>query len=72
MAAYELTTLFGHWGRALKLKRAELLTWQEAQDANVIFIGSREANRPLRQFPQFQQFAFKPSDAEPRFGVRGL
>ncbi len=72
MAAYQLTALFGHWGRPLKLKRAELLTWDEAQNANVIFIGSPEANAPLRQFPQLQQFAFKPSDAEPRFGVGGV
>jgi len=72
MAAYQLTRLFSLSGRSVILKRAELLTWDEAKDRNVIFIGSPEANAPLRELPPLQEFAFKSSNSEPRFGVGGV
>lgn len=72
MAVHQLTQLFLLSGRSLKLKRAELMTWDDAQNANVIFIGSPESNTPMREMPPLEQFAFKSSRVEPRLGVGGI
>jgi hypothetical protein len=72
MAVQQLTRLFLLSGRSLRLKRAELMTWDDAQNANLIFIGSPESSTPLREIPSLEQFAFKSSRVEPRLGVGGI
>ena len=72
MAVNQLTQLFLLSGRSLRLKRAELMTWDDARNANVIFVGSPEASTPMREIPPLEQFAFKSSRAEPRLGVGGI
>ena len=46
MAVAKLTNLFFLAGRSPRLKRAELLTWDEAKDANLVFVGAPESNSP--------------------------
>jgi hypothetical protein len=72
MAAYELSRQFALFGRAVRLKRAELLTWDEAQSANLILVGSPDANSRLRQLPPLQQFDFKSLREEPQRGLGGI
>lgn len=72
MAVGELSSLFCLAGRSPRLKRAELLTWDEARDANVIFLGAPEANSRLGEIAVLQQFAFKSSREEPRLGTGGI
>lgn len=72
MAIGELSSLFSMFGRSPRLKGAELLTWDEARDANVIFVGAPEANSRLREMAPLQYFAFKSSFEEPRFGTGGI
>jgi len=72
MAVHQLTQLFLLSGRSLKLKRAELMTWDDAQNANVILIGSPDSNTPMREIPPLEQFAFKSPREEPRLGVAGI
>jgi hypothetical protein len=72
MAALELGNQFAAFGRSVRLKRAELLTWDEAQDTNLIVIGSPTANSRLRQLPPLQQFDFKSAREEPRQGISGI
>ena len=72
MAVAELGDLFSLAGRPPRLKRAELLTWDEAQDANVVFVGAPEANPRLRELAPLQHFSFKSSYDEPRFGTGGI
>jgi len=72
MAVAELSGLFSAVGHAPRLKRAELLTWDEAQDANVVFVGAPEANSRLRELAPLQHFGFKSSFDEPRFGIGGI
>jgi hypothetical protein len=72
MAVGELSSLFCLAGRSPRLKRAELLTWDEARDANVIFLGAPEANSRLAEIAVLQQFAFKSSREEPRLGTGGI
>jgi hypothetical protein len=72
MAIHDLTTQFTAFGRSLRLKRAELLTWDEAQNTNLIVVGSPSANSRLRQLPPLQQFDFKAGRDEPRPGIAGI
>jgi len=72
MAVSELTNIFSLFGRPPRLKRAELLTWDEARDANVVFVGAPEANSRLRELAPLQHFAFKSSHEEPDFGRGGV
>lgn len=72
MAVGELTNLFSVFGRPPRLKRAELLTWDEAQDANVVFVGAPDANSPLREMAPLRYFSFKSSREEPQFGTGGV
>jgi hypothetical protein len=72
MAVAELAKLFSTAGRAPRLKRAELLTWDEAKGANVIFVGAPDANSRLRDLAFLQHFRFKSGHEEPRFGIGGI
>lgn len=72
MAVAELSSLFSVVGRSPRLKRAELLTWDEAQDANVVFVGAPDANSRLRELAPLQYFTFKSAHEEPRFGTGGI
>jgi hypothetical protein len=72
MAVHELSNQFAAFGRAVRLKRAELLTWDEAQNTNLIVVGSPDANSRLRQLPPLQQFDFKSLRDEPRQGIGGI
>jgi hypothetical protein len=72
MAVGELSSLFSLYGRLARLKRAELLTWDEARDANVVFVGGPEADSRLREMTPLQDFRFKSSYEEPRFGTGGV
>jgi hypothetical protein len=72
MAVAELSRLFSLAGRPPRLKRAELLTWDEANDANVVFVGAPEANSRLGELAPLHHFKFKSSREEPRFGTGGI
>ncbi len=72
MAVGELTRLFSQFGSSPRLKRAELLTWDEAMDANVVFVGAPEANSRLRELAPLQHFKFKSSIEEPNLGIGGI
>ena len=72
MAVDELNSMFARFHRTMRLKRAELLTWDEARTTNLIFVGSPESNSHLRQLPPLQYFDFKSSRSEPRLGVGGI
>lgn len=72
MAVAELSGLFSIAGRSSRLKRAELLTWDEARDANVVFVGSPEANSRLGEMALLRYFKFKSGFDEPRYGTGGI
>lgn len=72
MAVADLTNLFSLNGRTARLKRAELLTWDEAKNANVAFVGSPEANSRLGELAPLRHFRFKSSREEPNFGTGGI
>lgn len=72
MAVAELSNLLSLAGRSPRLKRAELLTWDEVKDANVVFVGAPDANSRLGELAPLQHFRFKSSHDEPRFGIGGI
>ncbi len=72
MAVAELSELFSAAGQRPRLKRAEILTWDEARDANLVFVGAPDANSRLRELAPLQYFGFKSGYEEPRFGLGGI
>jgi hypothetical protein len=72
MAVAELSSLFSLSGRSSRLKRAELLTWDEVKDADVVFVGAPEANSRLGELAPLRHFQFKSSHDEPNFGTGGI
>jgi len=72
MAVGELSNLFSLFNRSPRLKRAELLTWDEAKDANIVFVGAPEANSRLRELAPLAHFAFKSSQEEPQLGTGAI
>jgi hypothetical protein len=72
MAVAELSDLFALLGRTARLKRAELLTWDDAKDANLIFVGAPGANSRHRELAPLQHFRFKTAQDEPRPGATGI
>ncbi len=55
-SVYRLTRLFDAQGRSFVLKRSLLVTWDEAQSRNLIFIGSWAENPSLRVLPTTTDF----------------
>lgn len=55
-AVYDLTRLFDDNGAVFTLKRSLLVTWDEAKQENLIFIGSVAENPALRVMPGAMDF----------------
>src|ERR1039458_3794201 len=55
-SVYNLTRLFDAHKATFVLKRSMLVTWDEAQLRNLIFIGSRAENPSLRVLPGTTDF----------------
>jgi len=55
-SVYQLTRLFDAQHRGFVLKRSLLVTWDEAQSRNLIFIGSWAENPSLRVLPTTSDF----------------
>lgn len=72
MAVDELNTLFAAFHRSIRVKRAELLTWDDARTTNLILIGSPDANSRLTQLPPLQYFGFKSPCSPPDNCLPGI
>jgi hypothetical protein len=62
-AVHELDRVFAQFGREIRLKRSRLLTWDDARDSDLIFLGSTTENLPLRELPEQPDFVFRLSDS---------
>lgn len=65
MAVHQLTRLFGFFRKPLRIKRAQLLTWDESRNRNLIFVGSSESNAAVAELGPLHEFNFKPQDLQP-------
>jgi hypothetical protein len=54
------------------LKRAQLLTWDDAKDRNLVIVGSPISIRSLREHPFLEAFVFKDRTEEPRVGIGAI
>lgn len=61
-SVYELTQLFDRHHSHFVLKRSMLVTWDEAQLNNLIFIGSAAENPSLRVLPSTRDFSMIAAD----------
>jgi hypothetical protein len=59
---YELTRLFDGHHASFTLKRSLLVTWDEAKQRNLIFIGSVAENPALRVMPNMMDFTLTAGD----------
>lgn len=62
ISVYDLTRLFDSHHASFKLKRSLLVTWDEAQMSNLIFIGSVAENPSLRTLPSDADFTMTASN----------
>jgi hypothetical protein len=72
IAVHELTKVFARFGAEMRVKRAQLLSWDDAKHSNLILIGSPEQNVTMADMPWLKEFRFKPYNAEPRTGQVGI
>jgi len=59
MGVFEITRLMTTFQKRIRPKRGALLTWDEAKDSNLIFIGGPLAQTPLRDTRVFHDFEFR-------------
>ena len=64
-SVYELTRLFDSRNATFTLKRSQLVTWDEAKDKNLIFIGSARENPALRVLPGTVDFTLTVGTSAP-------
>lgn len=65
---HNLTRTFSVLGRELRVKRGQLLSWDDAKNSNVIFVGSPSENLSLRELPRPNRFVFERETSGPRKG----
>jgi hypothetical protein len=63
MAMHDIDYVFSGLHSALRVKRGRLLTFDDAQSNDLIFVGSPSENLTLRDFPITQDFIFRRSTA---------
>lgn len=69
---FEITRLLSSLGQSPILRRAQLLTWDDAVDRNLVIVGSPTSIRALREQPFLQEFRFKDRTTEPRPGAGAI
>ncbi|HCC57240.1 MAG TPA: hypothetical protein DEQ47_08235 [Solibacterales bacterium] len=59
MAIHELDGIADLFRRALRIKRGRLISWDDARNENIIFVGSPSENLSLREVPATHDFIFR-------------
>ncbi len=59
MGVFEVTRLLASFGQSAHAKHGRLLTWDEAKDRNLIFVGGPLAHTPLRTLSAMKELEFK-------------
>jgi hypothetical protein len=59
MGVFEVGKVLALFHKSPRVKRGRLLTWDEAADRNLIFIGGPLAETPLRDVPILKEFKFR-------------
>ena len=56
------------FNRDVRVKRAQLFTWDDAHTADLILVGGQRQNTTLSQLPPLEKFNLKAYSEEPHFG----
>lgn len=72
LAIHELDRIFSGLGRPVQVKRGRLLNWDDAQNRNLIFVGSPSENLSLRELSLGKEFRFQIVQGALRGGDLGI
>lgn len=72
MAIHELDGIAGLFRRSLRIKRGRLISWDDARNADIIFVGSPSENLSLREVPATHDFVFQVLHSGPRPNDLGI
>lgn len=72
LAIHELDRVFAMLQREIRVKRGSLLSLDDAENNNLIFVGSPAENLSLLELPGSREFVFKRVDTGPRKGDLGV
>lgn len=53
-----LSGLFAQYSKPVRIKRGRLLTWDDARQQNLVFVGGPAVNLQLGELPELQRFRF--------------
>jgi hypothetical protein len=59
MGVFEVSRMLAAFGQGARAKHGRLLTWDEAKDSNLIFVGGPLAQTPLRSLPPLGELQFR-------------
>lgn len=68
LAVYDLDHVFGRLNREIRVKRGSLFSLDDAQNNNLIFVGSPAENLTLLDIPSTREFVFQRVATGPRKG----
>lgn len=68
LAVYDLDHVFTQLHKEIRVKRGSLFSLDDAQDNNLIFVGSPAENLTLRDIPSTHEFLFQRPTSGPRTG----
>jgi hypothetical protein len=68
LAVYDLDHVFSQLHKGIRVKRGSLFSLDDAQDNNLIFVGSPAENLTLLDIPSTHEFVFQRSTSGPRKG----
>jgi hypothetical protein len=66
LGVFEVGRLLTGWKQPVRAKRSRLLTWDEAKDTNLIFVGGPLAETPLRDVQVLKELQFKDGPISPQ------
>jgi len=72
LAVHELDRVFGLFQRPIRVKRGSLFSLDDAENNDLIFLGSPAENLTLLEIPATQEFVFQRETTGPRKGDLGL
>lgn len=72
LAVYDLDHVFSQLHKGIRVKRGSLFSLDDAQDNNLIFVGSPAENLTLRDIPNTHEFVFQRPSSGPRKGDLAL
>ena len=64
-AVHDITRQFRVLGRDVRVKRAQLFSWDDARNSDIVLVGGHEENLPVAQLPPLEKFNLKAESQEP-------